>query len=182
MQINKHQLIAELLSLTAQSITAVKRFKTLSSSQLNFKNTAQQWSILECIEHLNLYGDFYLPEMQKQLLESPQRSNSEIFKAGLIGNYFAGLMKTDNGKNKKMKSPKDKNPANSTLTVTTLDRFLKQQELLKSILQGSLAADLTKVKTAISLSKFIKLRLGDTLRFYVYHIERHISQAEKITA
>jgi hypothetical protein len=40
--------------------------------------------------------------------------------------------------------------------------------------------DLTKVKTAISLSKFIKLRLGDTLRFLVYHNERHILQAQGI--
>lgn len=180
MQINKHQLIAELLALTEQSITVVKRFKTLSTNQLNFKNTVQQWSILECIEHLNLYGDFYLPEMQKQLLESTPKGNSEIFKAGVIGNYFAGLMKTENGKIKKMKSPKDKNPANSILTVTTLDRFMKQQELLKTILNQAQAVDITKIKTAISLTKFIKLRLGDTLRFYVYHIERHIMQAEKI--
>jgi hypothetical protein len=180
MQINKAQLINELLDLTDQSIIAVKKFKNLNSSQLNFKNTAQQWSILECIEHLNLYGDFYLPEMQKQLLETPQSGNAPFFKAGIIGNYFAGLMKTDNGKIKKMQSPKDKNPANSTLNVTSLDRFVKQQELLKTILNQSLAADLTKVKTAISISKFIKLRLGDTFRFYVYHIERHIVQAEKI--
>jgi DinB superfamily len=180
MQINKGQLIAELLALTEQSIIAVKRFKTLSISQLNFKNSAQQWSKLECIEHLNLYGDFYLPEMQKQLLETTHNGDAPIFKSGILGNYFAGLMKTQNGKIKKMKSPKDKNPVNSSLTVTTLDRFIKQQELLKNILNQSLAADLTKVKTAISLSDFIKLRLGDTLRFYVYHIERHIVQAEKI--
>jgi hypothetical protein len=180
MQINKAQLITELLGLTEQSIIAVKKFKTLTSSQLNLKNTAGQWSVLECIEHLNLYGDFYLPEMQKQLLETSYKGNSEIFKAGIIGNYFAGLMKTNNGKIKKMRSPKDKNPANSTLTITTLDRFLKQQELLKALLQQALEADITKIKTAISLSKFIKLRLGDTFRFYVYHIERHIAQAEKI--
>jgi hypothetical protein len=66
------------------------------------------------------------------------------------------------------------------LSITTLDRFLKQQELLKALLQQALEADITKIKTAISLSKFIKLRLGDTFRFYVYHIERHIAQAEKI--
>ena len=180
MQINKDNLIAELLNLTEQSIIAVKKFKTLSMRQLNFKNSAHQWSILECIEHLNLYGDFYLPEMQKQVLETTYKGNAPIFNSGLIGNYFVGLMKIKNGKIKKLKSPEDKNPANSILTITTLDRFLKQQELLKSILQQALAVDITKIKTAISLTKFIKLRLGDTFRFYVYHIERHIMQAEKI--
>ena len=179
MQINKEQLISELLSLTERAIISVKKFKTLDITQLNFKNTPEQWSVLECIEHLNLYGDFYLPEMQKQLLEKTHKGNFPFFKPGIIGNYFAGLMKTKNGKIKKMKSPKDKNPVSSVLSITTLDRFLKQAQLLQSLLQQALTADLTKIKTAISLSKFIKLRLGDTLRFYAYHIERHILQAEK---
>ena len=91
-------------------------------------------------------------------------------------------MKTENGQIKKMKSPKDKNPVNSAFTITTIDRFLKQQELLKSILQQALAAGITKLKTAFSLTKFIKLRLGDTFRFYVYHVERHIIQAKKTIA
>ena len=182
MQVNKAQLIAELLSLTQKSITAVNRFKTLKISQLNFKSSAQQWSILECVEHLNLYGDFYLPEMQKQLLNTTYKGNNLIFKSGIIGNYFADLMKIKNGKIKKIKSPKNKNPVNSALTITTINRFLKQQELLKIILQQALATDICKIKTAISLSKFIKLRLGDTFRFYVYHVERHIIQAEKIIA
>ena len=182
MQINKEQLITELVSLTEQAIIAVKNFKTLDIRQLNLKNTPEQWSILECIEHLNLYGDFYLPVMQKQLLETIHKENSPVFKPGVIGNYFAGLMKTENGKIKKMKSPKDKNPVNSALSITTLDRFLKQQQLLQFLLKQAFTADLTKIKTTISLSKFIKLRLGDTLRFYVYHIERHLAQARKMIA
>lgn len=182
MQIKKEQLITELLGLTEQAVIAVRKFKTLNNSQLNFKNTTEQWSILECIEHLNLYGDFYLPEMQKQLLKTTHKEDFPFFKPGIIGNYFAGLMKTKNGNIKKMKSPKDKNPANSTLSITTLHRFLKQQQLLQSLLNQASTANLTKIKTAISLSKFIKLRLGDTLRFYVYHIERHVLQAEKMIA
>ena len=81
-----------------------------------------------------------------------------------------------------MKSPNYKNPVNSALSITTLNRFLEQDQLLQSLLRQALTADLTKIKTAISLSKFIKLRLSDTLRFYVYHIERHIGQAEKMIA
>lgn len=40
--------------------------------------------------------------------------------------------------------------------------------------------DLTKTKASISLTRLIKLRLGDTLRFFTYHIERHVLQAERI--
>ncbi|CAN5503926.1 DinB family protein [soil metagenome] len=182
MQINKDELLSELINLTEKAITAVKKFKTLNATQLNLKNTSVQWSVLECIEHLNLYGDFYLPIIQNQLLGTSRRGNFPIFKAGIIGNYFADLMKIDNGKIQKMKAPKDKNPVDSSLSITTLDRFLKQAQLLQTLLKQAYTADLTKIKTTISLTKFIKLRLGDTLRFYVYHIERHIVQAEKMIA
>ena len=79
-----------------------------------------------------------------------------------------------------MKSPKDKNPVNSDLTATTLDRLLKQLELLKQLLNQSRKVNLIKAKTPISISKLIKLRLGDTFRFFTYHIERHIAQAQRV--
>jgi len=175
-------LLEELLALTEQSITAVKKLKTLSVIQLNHKENPAVWSALECIEHLNLYGDFYLPEIERQIITHQTKTEFPLFKPGITGNYFASLMKIKNGKIKKMKSPADKNPINSELSITTLDRFLKQQELLKSLLKQATTVNLTKVKTAISLTKFIRLRLGDTFRFFIYHIERHIIQAEKAAA
>lgn len=181
MQIEQKLLIKELMTLIEQSISSVQKFKSLPESKLNFKTNATEWSILECIEHLNLYGDFYLPEIEKVLLESEQKSENNFFKSGFIGNYFANLMKTKNGKIKKMKTPKDKNPINSSLSITTIDRQLKQLEKLKILLEQSRTVNLTKIKIAISLTKFIKLRLGDTLRFVVYHIERHILQAQNTT-
>jgi hypothetical protein len=126
-----------------------------------------------------LYGDFYLAEIERSIFAAPE-SDSRLFKPGVIGNYFAKLMQQDPVvKGKKMKAPKDKVPTASGLTVTTIDRFLKQAEHLQHLLQLAGKADLTKTKTAISLSKMIRLRLGDTLRFYVYHIERHVAQAER---
>ncbi|MEO8855264.1 MAG: DinB family protein [Ginsengibacter sp.] len=172
-------LIEELLHITRHAITSAEAFKELSEKDLNFKKDPGQWSILECLEHLNLYGDFYLPEMEKQLLQGPPSNRDRVFKSGIIGNYFANLMKIDHGKIKKMKSPKDKNPINSKLSVLVIDRFLKQAEKLILLLNMAGKVDLTKTKASISLTKLIKLRMGDTFRFYVYHIDRHILQAQK---
>lgn len=163
----------------AEATNAANDFKNLSSDQLNFKENKDAWSILECIEHLNLYGNFYLPEIETRILSQKPNSHTEIFKSGLIGNYFANLMIANNGKIKKMKSPKDKNPANSVLTISTIERFLKQMNRLSSLLQQSAKINLTTTKTSISISKQIKLRLGDTFRFLIYHIERHILQAKR---
>ncbi len=168
-----------MLALTERSSAIVRHFKTLSTEQLNFKKDPEQWSVLECIEHLNLYGDFYLPEIEKRIIAAPNGGNTAIFKSGMIGDYFANLMKAKDGKMKKMKSPKDKNPVNSLLPLTALDRFLKQQDRLKVLLEQSRKVNLTTTKCSISISKLIRLRLGDTFRFLVYHTERHVAQAER---
>jgi hypothetical protein len=180
MQTENDTLIEELLSLTEESTQEAKRFKQLSENQLNFRRRPGQWSILECLEHLNRYGDFYLPQIEKAILAHKTNGSRHVFNSGFFGNYFANLMKVKQGKIFKMKTPADKNPLGSELTITTIDRFLKQQEMLKSLLHQARHCDLTRTKVPISLTKFMKMRLGDTFRFFTYHIERHIIQARQV--
>ena len=178
MTINREELISDLLARTEGATAKVKALKHLTTEELNAREFEGRWSALECIEHLNLYGDFYLPEIESRILKQQPSPAATVFRSGIIGNYFAGLMQVKNGKLTKMSSPADKNPIGSELSPTTLDRFLKQQERLKALLEESRSIDLTKTKSAISLSRWITLRLGDTFRFFVYHIERHVQQAE----
>jgi len=182
MRTTNDQLINELLNIVEASTATVNKFKTLSANELNYKKDSASWSVLECIEHLNLYGDFYLPEIEKRIALKKTAPASGLFKPGLIGNYFANLMKAGPGKMKKMRSPGDKDPAGSQLTAATLDRFLKQQVLLTSLLNKARETDLVRTKASISLTRFMKLRLGDTFRFFVYHIERHVAQAGNVIA
>ena len=180
MKINREELINDLLAMTEESSRRVMEFKNLTVKDLNYKENPEKWSVLECIEHLNLYGDFYLPEIERRILSQDTSTSQVVFQSGWVGDYFARLMKVNNGKLKKMKSPRDKNPANSALSITTLDRFLKQQERLKTLLELARKADLTRTRCSISLTPLIKLRLGDTFRFFIYHIDRHVLQATKV--
>lgn len=180
MKLNTDELLTELINRSKRALKTVSEYRSLNEALLNRKPDAESWSKLECLEHLNLYGDFYLPEIERNILQA-KRPSWHVFKSGVIGNYFAKLMlPKENGAIKKMKSPEDKNPAKSDLSITTVERFVKQQEHLLRLLEMAKLVDLTHTKTAISISKMIKLRLGDTLRFYVYHIERHVAQAERI--
>lgn len=178
MKYNRKQLLKDLQSRVEQTKQIVLTFEAFPEDHLNRKSSAASWSALECLEHLNLYGDYYLPEMEKSILNGKSATN-DFFKPGVLGDYFAKSMqpKTD-GTLKKMKSPKDKLPQHSHLGFTTLDRFLKQLDHLQRLLNMANEVDLTKSKTPISISRWIKLRLGDTFRFYVFHIQRHVQQAE----
>ena len=115
MQIENNLLIDDLLNRTEEATIAARKLKELSMDQLQFKKYTEAWSTLECIEHLNLYGDYYLVEIEKQIMAQSGKPKSTVFKSGLVGNYFANTMLLKDGKMMKMKSPQDKNPIHSKL-------------------------------------------------------------------
>ena len=185
MKIAQKNLINELLINIEKSITSVKNLQKLPLEKLNYKKNTLSWSVLECLEHLNLYGNFYLPEIQKTIekaieKQTPQSQSivNQIFNSGFFGEMFVGLIQVKNGKIKKMKAPKNKMPANSGLDYQTIITFLAQLDTLKLLLEKTREIDMMKAKTPISITKLIKFSLGDTFRFVIFHIERHVLQAE----
>jgi hypothetical protein len=116
--------------------------------------------------------------MERKIRNSHTKSEKE-FKSGFLGNYFANSM-LPKAKLNKMKTFKDKNPLNATLDHSVIDRFLKQQLQLLELLELSKNVSLNKVKTSISITKLIKLKLGDTFRFYINHMLRHMNQIDNI--
>lgn len=178
MHIPSEDLIRDLTKLTHENIRQVEDFSQLQIEILNRKPNAESWSILECIEHLNRYGDFYIPEIQKQINSSKHFPSGE-FQSGLLGNYFAKSMLPKEKLNK-MKTFKSMNPPGSDLSEEVLERFLDQQKQILELLEAAEEVNLSKTKTAISISKRIKLRLGDTFRVVIYHNLRHIMQAMKV--
>ena len=176
MKVSNQVLIEDLTKRTKDHITKAEGYQQLELKKLNLKKTPEKWSLLECIEHLNRYGDFYIPEINRRI-QVGKGVTEATFKSGWLGNYFAESMLPKEQLNK-MKTFKSMNPAGSQLGKETLDKFIKQQEELLVLLEKAKTIDLVKTKTAISISKLIKLRLGDTFRVVIYHNYRHIVQAD----
>ncbi len=132
---------AELIEQTRININKVEKFRKLSEEELNHKENIEKWSILECIEHLNLYGKFYNPEIRKRI-ETSNSKPSKIFKSGLIGNYFVNTMRPKKKLNK-MKTFKDKNPLGSKLDAEVIDRFIAQQKDFLDLIEMSKNINLT---------------------------------------
>ena len=88
MTITSEKLIQDLIERTRININQAEKFSLLSTEKLNWRAENDSWSILECFEHLNLYGDFYISEIKKRI-ENSNTQPKENFKSGLLGNYFA---------------------------------------------------------------------------------------------
>ncbi len=173
-------LIQSLIEQTKQTINKVEKVKGNDLHHLTWKQNPDSWSILECLEHLNLYGDHYLPEIENQIKTSNTKSETE-FKSGFLGNYFAKSMLPKEKLNK-MKTFKDKNPLNAKLDKSVIDKFIEQQVTLLDLLSQSRKVSLNKVRVQTSISRLIKLKLGDTFQFFINHIIRHLKQIERIEA
>lgn len=177
MKIQTEQIINELSELTQHHLSYARSLQSSSPELLNFKPSAEQWSTLECLEHLNRYGLFYLPEIERSI-KNAVKTDSSSYKSGWLGNYFANSMLPKERLNK-MKTFKNMNPSGSDLGTEVITEFIRQQEQLLRLLENARNTHLGKIRTSISISKLIRLKLGDTFRFYTYHIVRHIEQVKR---
>ncbi|WP_255497930.1 hypothetical protein [Flavobacterium sp. I3-2] len=84
-------LIQSLLETTKQNLNRVEKLKKHDFSTLTWKENSSSWSVLECLEHLNLYGDFYLPQIESKSKNSNSKFETE-FISGIFGSYFSKIM------------------------------------------------------------------------------------------
>ena len=172
------KLITTLIEQTNHIIIQAELLINLDLKKLTWKKDQVSWNILECLEHLNLYGDFYLTEIENSIKNSTAKNEAE-FKSGFLGNYFAKSMLPKEKLNK-MKTFKSKNPIKAKLDKVVIEKFISQQIKLLDLLNQSRSISLNKTKTGISITGIIKLKLGDTFQFYINHIIRHLKQINGI--
>jgi len=162
---------------------AISEWQNLPAQALNYTDEQGKWSAVQCLDHLNSYGKFYLPQLKKaiQIAADNHQAATKEFTSGWLGNYFTNLMKpAANGKlSKKMKAPKNHLPALHLNASSVVATFINQQEEILLLLRAAKKVNLNTVRVPISLTAWIKLKLGDVFMFLIAHNERHVLQAEK---
>ena len=176
MTCNTIDLINDLTERTLKIQSALKNLETFSIDDLNKRDHPDAWSAFECIAHLNIYGDFYIPEITRKIAQSGNKIPSTVFKSGILGNYFVKMVGPLDA-SKKMKTLSSANPLGSALNIPTLHKFDKQQSAMLEILKNAATVNLNKTRTGISIAPWIKIKLGDTLRVVILHNQRHMEQA-----
>ena len=156
-------------------------FKGLNQQELNWKENSGKWSINECLEHLNSYSRYYLPEYDKATKIGKPASNC-IYKSKWFGRKCVQSVAPDNIGKKKMNSPKHHNYCNSNINKDTVSEFIHHQQKLIEILEKAKSININKAKVKIEIMKLIKLTLGDMFNFFVTHEQRHIIQAKNVLA
>lgn len=177
MEFNSTTLLTDLKKIVNEQITYAKQLIELKEEQLQWRAEENSWSVLECLEHLNLYARYYNHEIATKMERSTLQF-SETFKSGFLGNKFANDM-LPKEQMKTMNTFRSKNPIHSNLKKeTVIPDFINLQEKMLELLDTATTKNLKlKVKTTLP---FLKLRLGDTFRFVINHNIRHIEQSKRV--
>jgi len=177
--INKQSLLDSLESRVEKQLSEViGTFQNRPEVFLNQPASDGGWSIAQCLEHLNGYGRYYLPLIQRSLNDRPETDSTPTFTSTWLGSYMTRIMDPQTGR-KKYQAFKMHIPASSLEAHQVVAEFINQQEILLTCLRLGRKADLNAIRLPISISRWVKLRLGDVLQFLIAHQERHLQQAKR---
>ncbi|SHJ35210.1 DinB superfamily protein [Hymenobacter daecheongensis DSM 21074] len=152
-------------------------FAPLEAALLNVKPSPTSWSILECLEHLNRYARYYLPQLAKALAQ-PAGPAPTDFSHSWLGRKSIEAVRPEN--QKKQKTLARMNPNQSQLSPATIAEFLAHQQQLLALLAQAKTTDLSRKAIPVEFFRLLKLSIGDALEFVVAHQERHVLQAERV--
>jgi hypothetical protein len=171
-------LIDSLQNDVRQLAAAADSMKNMDKIKLAYPLTNGKWTAIQALEHLNMYNRYYLPLIEKAISED-KSGRSAWFNSGTLGNYFVNSMKPADVfqvKNK-MKTQKSYNPPAALNAEQVINEFSQHQQKLIQLMNLSRTRDMNAIRIPITVTKYIKFKLGDTFRFLVAHEQRHLVQA-----
>jgi len=171
------ELIEDLRQLSADAKSV---FGSLSAAQINWKPSAETWSVGQCFEHLIITNNLYFPAIQK-VADGAHRNNF-FSKIPFSTNIIAALMKNSlkPEQPRKMKTFKIFEPAASDVSTTICEDFAENNRKLIALIEAVEDFEIDKIKIPEPLSVALNLRLRDAFEILVMHEKRHFLQAERI--
>ncbi len=161
--------------------TVESQFVPLTYDQLSARPSPNRWSVLECLEHLNIADAHYLYQFSQKLPKAIPNDQAVQFRPGWLGSYFVKMIKPkpDGTIPSPMKTISKFVPMVTT-HKDTMERFLADQRSLLNVLDQCAVLDLNKVKITSAIGPIVTFKLGDALRFLIGHNQRHILQAQNV--
>ena len=157
-----------------------KSFGALSPGQLNWKPSADEWSVAQCLDHLMTTNEAYFARVEETVGEDfrPNIWSRIPFWSGLVGYLIKRSVDPDN--RKKMKTFGVFEPSASEVADTIVEDFAESQERLMSLVRQTDHLDRLKIKIASPVSEKVTLSLANAFEIIVIHERRHYYQALEV--
>ena len=166
---------AEKNSDTARSLTS-----GLTEAQLNWKPSAEKWSIAQCLEHLAVATKGFERYFQAALEGGRKKwpvNDPPPYKPSMVGGWLAKQVSPD--AERKLSAPKIFRPADSSNIQGSLEMFVDQQaRFLISSANGGVNYNKARLRSPVT--PLMRYSLADAFVITVLHGQRHLAQARRV--
>ena len=150
----------------------------LTPKQLNWQPSAGAWSIGQCLEHLLLANQGYLPAISASL-DGRQPGLAEEIRLGLITRWFIANYVAPNSKGVRARAPGKIQPAGNS-DPAIVASFLRSNRDVHELIRRAGEYDVNRIRFRNPFIGALRFTVGAGLEIIVNHQRRHLLQAEGV--
>ena len=153
----------------------------LTEGQLNWKPSAGQWSMAQCLEHLAVATKGFEKYFDAALELARQRRTTTTppkYKPTVLGGWLAKQVSPEG--ERKLPAPKIFRPAESSNIEGSVKLFLDQQVKFVDFVRRCEGIDYNKTRLRSPVTPLIRYSLADAFVITVLHAQRHLAQARRV--
>ncbi|MGQ0641591.1 MAG: DinB family protein [Gemmatimonadaceae bacterium] len=169
------RLIAEL---NAADQRAIALAKTLTAEQLNWKRRPDEWSVGQCLEHLCVSNEVYLPPIASSLVGRQLGAVQEIT-PGWLGRWFIRNYIEPSSVTRRARAPKKIAPT-MHVDPSVLDHFLRGNREARELVHRARSYDVNRLRFRNPFVPLLRFTVGTGFEIVSKHERRHLLQAERI--
>ena len=164
--------------LSANDQSAATLASNLTDEQLNWRPAPGSWSVGQCLEHLCLMNDVYLPAISAALEEKPD-SPVEQITPGWFGRWFIRNFADPSPRSKRVRAPSKIRPA-ARVTLRVLDRFLSGNKSCRELILEARSKNVNRIRFWNPFIPGLRFTVGTGLEIIASHQRRHLLQAKRV--
>lgn len=165
--------------LDAADARATSLASPLTLAQLNWRPSPAEWSVGQCLDHLTVANDVYLPAIADSL-QGPASEVQEIA-PGWFGRWFIRNYIEPSATTKRAAAPKKIVP-HTQVDAGILRRFLDTNQQARDLIRRAEKYDVNRIRFKNPFLPLLRFTVGTGFEILTKHQQRHLLQAERIRA
>lgn len=159
---------------------ATRLLEGVSDAQFNWRPAPGQWSIGECLAHLNVVDGADLDPLARAVIDARAKGLTATgpFRYSRLAAWF--VTKMEPPAKMKVKAPALYQPRPDQSASTVIAEFQRIHARLGEIVAMADGLDLARVKVPTPIAQWIRFSLTPRLRLLAAHDRRHLWQAHEV--
>lgn len=157
-----------------------QEFSTLAFDQLNWKPSAESWSIAQCLDHLMVSHNAYFPALE--MITNGRFKMNFWEKYSPFTSLCGRIMKDQLQEQvkRKMKAPGKIQPSSSKIDSDIVERYIANLKIFLKHISDCQSVDIDRTVITSPLLGIVTYNLRDAFQFLIQHEHRHINQAIRV--